>query len=250
MTRELAKISDVKRLAQDIYSMWLNSPRITKQAKPGQFIMLQTSDLADPFLSRPMSIADVSKNKIRIIYRVIGTGTSMLREKKIGERLNVLGSLGKPVVSFKGKQVFLCAGGLGIAPLLFLAKQLKKNNKLHLYFGAKDRDELILLDEFKPLCEKIFLSTEDGSAGKKGLVTELLRDNLSLSSQYLFAAGPLAMIKKIQSLKLSIKTYAFLEERMGCGCGICFCCGVKKKNNSYLRTCTDGPVFDLSEIEL
>jgi dihydroorotate dehydrogenase electron transfer subunit len=256
MVRELAKIYNIKRLAPEIYSMWCTSPIIAKQTKPGQFVQVQIKDSFEPFLCRPISIADAQDNKLRMIFRVRGKGTKLLIEKKVKECIYLLGPLGDPIPSIKGKNIILCAGGVGIAPLLFLAKKLAKNNKLYLFFGAKNKSELILLNEFKQLCEEIFLTTDDGSQGKKGFVTDLLFNNIRhrpFDFQYLFTAGPVEMIKKISNFKFPIsnlKLYGFLEERMGCGCGICFTCGVKKKDGGYFRTCTDGPVFDLSLIEL
>jgi len=252
MIRELSKVYKIEKLSPDIYSMWLVSPVIAKRARPGQFVQVQISDSIDPFLCRPLSIANVNKNKLRIIFRIIGKGTELLKDKKVDDSVYLLGPLGNQAELAKNKNVILCAGGVGIAPLLFLAKQLSKNNQLFLCFGAKNKKELILLDEFKQLCETIFLTTEDGSKGTKGFVTDLLLAKLIPSPRppILYAAGPFGMLKKIRSIVTNIKIYGFLEERMGCGCGICFGCGVKKKDDGYLRVCTDGPVFDLSEIEL
>lgn len=254
MTRELALITEANQLAPDIYSVRFTSRQIARQAKPGQFIMVQVSSAIDPFLTRPMSIADVSGNKIRVIYRTVGKGTLILKEKRIGDSLFLLGPLGRPIELPKNKNILLCAGGVGIAPLLHLARELSKKNNLELYFGAKNKSELILVRELQPLCENIVLATEDGSKGDKGYITNILFKHLSSkqksASTLMYAAGPLPMLKKIQSLRLPVKSYAFLEERMGCGCGICFCCGVKKKPGDYFRTCTDGPVFDMSQITL
>jgi len=255
MVRELSKVHHAQHLGSDIYSLWLISPKITKLAKPGQFIQVQTSESYDPFLCRPISIADVKTNQLRIIFRVRGKGTILLKEKNHGDTIYLLGPLGKPATLVNGKQVILCAGGVGIAPLLFLAKELSKKNKLHLYFGAKNKSELVLRNEFNPLCEKIFLTTEDGSIGHKGFITDLFPRAVGFNPDILYAAGPLGMLQEIKSkikyqkLKTG-KLYGFLEERMGCGCGICFGCAVKKKDNSFSRVCTDGPVFDLNEIEL
>lgn len=254
MTREQARIVEVKRLMPEIYSIWCVSPTIVKQTNPGQFVQVQISDSWEPFLCRPLSIADVQKNKLRLIFRIIGKGTKLLSEKKINEEIYLFGPLGNPVPFIKSKNIILCAGGVGIAPLLLLAKKLVKNNKLYLFYGAKNKSELILLNEFNPLCKDIFLTTDDGSLGKKGFVTDLLFSNTkNIKAQYLFSAGPLAMIMKISNFQFKIsnlKLFGFLEQRMGCGCGICFTCGVKKKDGGYLRTCIDGPVFDLSEIIL
>ena len=256
MTREKAGIVEVKRLAPEIYSMRCASPVIAKQAKPGQFVQVQVNDSFEPFLCRPQSIADVKEDKLRIIFRVRGKGTKLLTEKRAGEFLQLLGPLGNPVKLVKNKNIVLCAGGVGIAPLLLLAKSFSKNNKLYLFFGARNKQELILLNEFKPLCENIYLATDDGSAGRKGVITDLLFEKIQYRTsniQYLFTAGPTDMIKKIANFHLPIanlKLFGFLEQRMGCGCGICFTCGVKRKDDGYFRVCTDGPVFDLSEIEL
>lgn len=254
MKRTRAEIIEHTKLAPAIYSIWLNSPEITQTLEPGQFVMVTINEHQEPFLPRPLSIADTKSGNLRIIYRVVGKGTRLLQEKKAGENLYLLGPLGKPARPVKNKKIALCAGGLGIAPLLFLAKKLSRHNKLNLYFGARNKNELILLEEFKPLCEKIYLATDDGSQGRKTMVADLLFSNIKPDTQYLYAAGPLPMLKEISKIKYeksNIKRYVFLEERMGCGCGICFGCGVKKRDQSaYLRTCTDGPVFDLNEIEL
>lgn len=253
MKRIKAEIVEQSKLAPTIYSMWLRAPAVASKIKPGQFVMVTVADDTEPFLARPLSVADTNKNKLRLIYRVVGKGTRFLQEKKNGDSLFVLGPLGRPVKPVKQKKIILCAGGLGIVPLLYLAKKLSVNNKLSLYFGARTKKELILLKEFKPLCGKIYLTTDDGSQGKKGVITDLLFADIKLDCQYLYAAGPLSMLKTITNFKFpmpNLKLYGFLEERMGCGCGICFGCGVKTKDNSYARTCTDGPVFDLKEIVL
>ncbi len=233
--------------------MWLESSEIARLAKPGQFLQAQVSDSIEPFLCRPISIADIKANQIRIIYRIRGKGTELLKQKKPGETLHLLGPLGTPISHVNNKKIILCAGGVGIAPLLFLAKRFSKNNKVYLYFGAKNKSELILLDEFKKCCDKIFLATEDGSIGYKGYVTDLLTNISKIEPDILYAAGPLRMLQKISNLKFKIsnlKLFGFLEERMGCGCGICFGCAVKKKDGGYLRVCTDGPAIDLNQIIL
>ncbi|MEO0083331.1 MAG: dihydroorotate dehydrogenase electron transfer subunit [candidate division WOR-3 bacterium] len=249
-TSELAEIKRCECLGQNIYSFWLNTCKIAIQAKPGQFILVKFNNTTDPFLGRPMSIADVRNHQLRIIFRVRGKGTALLKNKKPGEKIQLFGPLGKPVKKIKNKKVILCAGGIGIAPLLYLARKIYQNNKLYLYFGAKTKSELMLLDEFKNMCQKIYQATEDGSSGYHGFITDLLTNVDSINPDVLFVSGPIGMLKTISTIKLKIKCYAFLEERMGCGCGICFSCAVKKKNHGYLRVCTDGPVFDLADIEL
>jgi dihydroorotate dehydrogenase electron transfer subunit len=253
MTRESGLIVKTSRLAPGIYSMWIRSSRIARQTRPGQFIMVEIARATDPFLARPMSIADVNQNKIRIIYRTVGKGTLILKEKKIGESMYLLGPLGKPVKLPKNKKVVLCAGGVGIAPLLYLGRALEKNNSIQLFFGAKNKKELVLLKEYKPLVQKIYLATEDGSKGNKDYITDVLFNNIKSDTHYLYAAGPLPMLQKISNRQFpvsNLKIFGFLEERMGCGCGICLCCGIIKKSDGYLRICADGPVFNLAEVVL
>ncbi len=250
-----AQITRHEKLAAGIYSLWLHALGVGSQIQPGQFVMLTISNENEPFLPRPLSVADTNKDSLRLIYRVIGKGTRLLPEQKAGRFLSLLGPLGKAVKPVKNKKIALCAGGLGIVPLLGLTKKMSRDNELTLYFGARNKKELILLKEFKPICEKIYIATDDGSQGKKGLVTDLLFSNIKPDTQYLYAAGPMPMLKRISNFQFRIsnlKLFGFLEERMGCGCGICFGCGVKKRNQGggYVRTCTDGPVFNLKEIEL
>lgn len=247
---EAAEIKRFEGLGQNIYSFWLNTRKIAIQAKPGQFVLVKITDSTEPFLGRPMSIADVNNYNLRIIFRVRGKGTALLKNKKQGEIIHLFGPLGKPVKLIKNKKIILCAGGVGIAPLLYLARKLHQNNKLYLFFGAKTKSELILLNEFKKMCQMIYQATEDGSRGYHGFITDLLINIDRIKPDVLFASGPIGMLRTISAIKLKTKCYGFLEERMGCGCGICFGCAVRKKNDGYFRVCTDGPVFDLTDIEL
>ncbi|MEO0092476.1 MAG: dihydroorotate dehydrogenase electron transfer subunit [candidate division WOR-3 bacterium] len=254
MIRERTRIIQHQHLTPEIYSLWLSAPKIAQHSKPGQFLQLQISETFDPFLARPFSIADVQTDKVRIIYRIRGKGTNMLKTKKVGEYLSVLGPLGKAIEKPKYKKITLIAGGIGIAPLLYLAKCLKDKYEINLFYGTRTKKDLILLDEFKLLCRKISLATEDGTKGHRGLVTDLLDSN-KLSQTTVFTCGPKLMLKKVQNLlwqNSQIKVFGFLEEMLGCGCGLCFTCAVRKKESSedYYHICTDGPVFDLSSIEL
>lgn len=253
MKYQEVKIIENTAIAPHIYSLWLDAEDIAKNIKAGQFLMLTVNNHNHPFLARPFSIADTRQNRINIIYKVVGLGTQLLSCKAKNEKISVLGPLGKSLKLPKNKVIALCAGGMGIAPLYFLIKKLSPNNQLTLYYGVKTASELIFQKKFKSLGIKTFITTEDGSLGIKGLITELLFNNLDYQTQYLYIAGPMTLIKKVAETKFPIsklEKIGFLEERMGCGCGICFCCGIRGKNNRYLRVCHDGPAFDLSKIEL
>ncbi|MCS7258333.1 MAG: dihydroorotate dehydrogenase electron transfer subunit [candidate division WOR-3 bacterium] len=252
---ESAQIIAHHQLTEEIFSLLLEAPKIATQVKPGQFVMIRISDNYSFMLRRPFAIADCTQNNIRIIYRVVGKGTKELSKRKPKENLDILGPLGRSIPNLKNKKIALCAGGIGIAPLKLVASKLAQTNELYLYYGAKTKKELLFLNELKALCGKLILATEDGSWGKKGLIVNFL-DVAFFKEQkieVLFAAGPLKMLK---NLKIKLKDfpqlipYVFLESRMGCGCGLCYCCGVKTINGEYLRICTDGPVFNLHQVEL
>lgn len=253
MKIEKAKIIKKEQLSDNILAFDLKASTIAKNAKPGQFVQIRVNESFDPFLRRPLSFASVKEDTFRIIFRVRGKGTKILSESSAGEYLDILGPLGFPIkLPFK-KEVILVGGGVGIAPLYFLAQRLKSKNRLNIFLGAKNRKELIMLKDFKKLTKNISAATEDGSFGKKGKVTDLLtktKINQHNSKYQIFACGPTPMLKAIQNRFNKIPVYGFLEERMGCGSGICFCCAVKRKAGGYLRVCQQGPVVNLNDIEL
>lgn len=253
MRIEKAKIIKKEQLSGDIFALDLKASTIARNAKPGQFVQIRVNESFDPFLRRPLSFASVKNNTFRVIFRLRGKGTKILSEYSACEYLYILGPLGSPIKLFYEKEVILIGGGVGIAPLYFLAQRLKSKNRLNIFLGAKNRKELIMLKDFKKLTKNISVATEDGSFGKKGKVTDLLtniRINQQNSKFQIFACGPIPMLKTIQKRFNKIPVYGFLEERMGCGSGICFCCAVKKKTGGYLRVCQEGPVVNLNEIEL
>ncbi len=253
MRIEKAKIIKKEQLSGDIFALDLKASTIARNAKPGQFVQIRANESFDPFLRRPLSLASVKGNTFRVIFRVRGKGTKILSGYSSGEYLDVLGPLGNSIKLPYKKEVILVGGGVGIAPLYFLAQRLKSKNRLNIFLGAKNHKELIILKDFKKLTKNISVATEDGSLGKKGKVIDLLtniRINQLNSKFQLFACGPTPMLKTIQKRFNTITVYGFLEERMGCGSGICFCCAVKRKTGNYLRVCQEGPVVNLNEIEL
>jgi dihydroorotate dehydrogenase electron transfer subunit len=145
----------------------------------------------------------------------------------------------------------LVGGGVGIAPLLFLTQSSTDSNPLWVLVGAKTASDLILIPELFECTERLGFATEDGSKGKKGLVTDLIRPALNeFSASIIFTCGPQPMLKAIQGMGLEIPCYGFLESRLGCGCGLCLGCAVKSSRGGYYRVCKEGPVFNLKEIVL
>ena len=215
-------------------------------ARPGQFVMVRAWPGFDPLLARPFSVHDQESSYFSLLFQVRGRGTKILSQKNEGEKISILGPLGTGFdLSQKGAAI-LVAGGLGIAPFLFLAKELRKQKKdVFLFYGARTQKELLLLKEFEKLGVKLFLATEDGSRGHKGFVTEPLIRFLENNSQgAIYACGPLPMLKAVGELsrKFGLKSFVSLEAHMACGLGMCLGCVVPKKNQGYLHVCIEGPV--------
>ncbi|TDT62829.1 dihydroorotate dehydrogenase electron transfer subunit [Fonticella tunisiensis] len=205
---------------------------------PGQFYMLKTYGL-NPLLPRPISIHDIHENKISFLYSVVGEGTKFLSQLRKGEQLQILGPLGKGfnVENIKGKAAII-SGGIGIAPMLYLSKNLKVST-LHLYAGF--RDEVYGIDDMKKYTDKIYLTTENGNTGVKGYITEIFNPS---SYDIVLCCGPEKMMMKTVKLckEYNVPIFVSMEKHMACGIGACLVCTCKTKNGNR-RTCKDGPVF-------
>ncbi len=233
-------------------------------ALPGQFVMLGTSKQKSPFLRRPFSIYEINNNdgktSLEILYQVVGSGTRQLAGLQSGDSLSLLGPLGKGF-SFAPDlhDIFLVAGGIGIAPLHFLAKFFKKNkinlNKSTLFLGGRSTQDLINYTIFQSLGMDIKISTDDGTSGTKGLVTELLEQALKTKPpQIIYSCGPGPMLAQVARLAKQYKVNCriSMETLMACGMGACLGCAVKTGNDNpfYPHICIDGPVFNTKDINL
>jgi dihydroorotate dehydrogenase electron transfer subunit len=227
-------------------------------ALPGQFVMLRVSENRDPLLARPLGISSIiSKTSIEIIYRVAGRGTTMLSQLEPGHSLDMLGPLGQGFpLPEKGITPVLVAGGSGFPPLHFLSTRI--GSHAHLFIGARNRACLPpagILESFRKNVAKVHTATEDGSVGKKGMSTDLLRDYLDGAEKKalktVFACGPKPMLQAVSKLAAdhAVPCYVSMEERMACGMGACMGCSVAMKAGGYKRVCKEGPVFEASEIE-
>lgn len=220
---------------------------------PGQFYMLKGEWGSHPLLPRPISILDEEKNEIKFLIKNVGIGSKKLVELKKGEKLSGTGPLGNhfPFERIKkNEEVILIGGGVGVPPLFYLAKTLVGKGVSPIFIeGAKTKSELLLVDAIKGLGLDFEITTEDGSAGKKGVVT-LIAEKFRKSANYVFACGPYGMLKSVSEIFSYGKCRCFvsLEERMACGYGICLGCAVKieeeKGNKRFQRVCKEGPVFD------
>ena len=230
---------------------------IRDRAKAGQFISLYTGE-GSKLLPRPISLCEIDnvQGRLRIVYRVTGnaTGTEIFSRMKAGDKIEVLGPLGNgfPLEEAKGKRVFLMGGGIGIPPMVETAKQIQKDVTVI----AGYRDELFLTKELEKE-GKLYVATEDGSAGTKGNVMDAIREN-NLEADVIFACGPTPMLRAIKAYaqEKGIPCWISMEEKMACGIGACLACVCKSKevdNHSHVhnkRICKDGPVFLASEVEL
>lgn len=256
-TKENCTIISQESIGTDIYSMWLQTETIGRQALPGQFVSLYMQDKTK-LLPRPISICEIQRenSRLRLVYRVTGNGTgtqeiSRLRPKMTLETLGPLGN-GFPLEAVKGKKVLLMGGGIGIPPMLQTAKELEGERILVLGY----RDELFLNQEFEPY-GKVFVATEDGSFGTKGNVLDVVREK-NLEAEAIFACGPKPMLRAIKAyaLEKSIPCWISMEERMACGIGACLGCVCQSADvdgHSHVhnkRVCKDGPVFFSTEVEL
>lgn len=253
------RVSRVRRHAPDILSVWLDAPAIARVVQPGQFLNVAVGSEYGLLLRRPLSVADVIGDELRVVFKVAGQGTAILAETRTGDTWDVLGPLGRPAPLPRREEVVLVGGGVGAAPLLLLARAaVKVQNRVTALLGATTAAGLFLEREFRALGVKLALSTDDGSRGYWGTVAELagLRygsgaqpNRSGAGSVKVFACGPKAMLVELRQRLAGLAVYVFFEERMGCGCGICYCCALPKKGG-YIRLCQQGPVVRLDQVEL
>ena len=254
-TREICTVVSQESIGAGIYSMWIQTDRIAAEAKPGQFVSLYTNDRSK-ILPRPISLCEIDKEngRIHLVYRVTGqgTGTDEFSQMKAGDTIPVLGPLGNGFPQ-EGENVFLIGGGIGVPPMLEMAKQL--NCEKQIILGYRD-ENLFLRDEFEAYGE-VFVATEDGSAGTKGNVLDAIREQ-NLTADVIYACGPTPMLRAIKeyAAEKGIKCYISLEEKMACGIGACLACVCQSKDVDHhsnvhnKRICKDGPVFLAEEVEL
>lgn len=256
--KENAVVLSQERIAEDIYSMWIKTDAAS-EAKPGQFISMYTNDGAK-LLPRPISICEIDKSEgsLRVVYRVTGknTGTEEFSRMKAGDIIPVIGPLGNgfPYEKAEGKRVFLMGGGIGVPPILELAKQMNCEKK-QIIMGYRNA-ETFLRDKFEQNGE-VYISTEDGSVGTKGNVMDAIREN-GLVADMIYACGPTPMLRAIKEYAEAngIECYISLEERMACGIGACLACVCQTKEKDHhsnvnnKRICKDGPVFLSTEVEI
>ena len=236
--------------------MGFSSPRLASIANPGQFVMIRLDkEIKDPLLRRPFSIHNIQDDgRVLILYKVVGTVTLMMTSLKKDDSISVIGPLGKGFpVPQPDEKTILVAGGMGVAPLFFLTQTLKKiqKNNITVLLGFSTSQEVILVDQLKDQNVDLFFTTEDGSLGTRGLVTDLLDQDFGREisgNPVIYACGPVSMLKKVaqKAYNSNLKCYVSLECCMACGLGVCLGCAIKAaddQESSYYYVCKDGPAF-------
>lgn len=255
--KEKAAVVLREQIARDIYSMWIRTEEIAGLAVPGQFISMYTEDRSK-ILPRPISLCEIDRERkqLRVVFRVTGkgTGTEQLSRLQPGDFVEILGPLGNgfPLEPGIGKKVFLIGGGIGVPPMLELAKQLDAEKQLVMGY----RDEQFLTEEFQKN-GNLFIATEDGSAGTPGNVMDAIAAN-GLDAEVIYACGPAPMLRAVKQYaeENHIVCYVSMEERMACGVGACLACICRTPEideHSQVhnkRVCKDGPVFLSTEVEI
>ncbi len=264
-----AKVTQAKKLPGRMFFLEFAAPELAKKCAPGEFVMIQVGPGTDPFLRRAFSVfyTEPKKGKLTILGKSYGFGTTLLREKKSGERVKMVGPLGNRFGRARKKErTLLVAGGVGLAPLYFyrqdLAKSFRKDTEL--FLGSRSKEEALALKKLMPGAANLQFATDDGSYGYRGLVTDLLEkcleENKNGNSVRILSCGPDPMMAKTVEIakKFGLPIEVSLETAMACGYGICIGCAVKsipdEKMESefpktpdgfiYQRACIDGPVFN------
>lgn len=242
----------------DYHRLKIWAPDIAKMASPGQFVMIKVNETFFPLLRRPFSLHNCHLDEIEIFFKVVGEGTAQLALKKEGEILNLIGPLGRGFTLPEkpdDRPALLIAGGRGIAPFIFLARELLRiGQSLIIFYGGKTKEDLPLVAELENKGFKLKLSTEDGLLGFKGLITELLEKELpALNPACIYACGPEAMLAEVARISRTWNVSAefSLEAKMGCGFGVCYGCVWPIRQGEkieWTRICLDGPVFPAEAI--
>jgi len=246
-----ANVISNDEIMSGVYLIWLDCPSIAPPAQPGQFVMVRCGEGVEYQLRRPLSIHQLDGERLALLFNVVGRGTRWLSECQVGEEIDLLGALGNGYsVHPSLHNLLLVAGGIGIVPLVFLAQQaLTRGYSVTLLLGAPTASQLYP-GHLLPAEAKLITATEDGTRGKKGMITDLLSDFIGGADQ-IFACGPSSMYQTMSAQKQKLTkakpVQISLEVRMGCGLGVCYGCTVKTKSG-LRQVCKDGPIFDLDDI--
>jgi len=258
-----------QEISPGYFRMRILAPGYEGQAKPGQFVMFRVRRSLPPLLRRPFGIFQIGflppdcagmpkKEYIELIYKVVGSGTEVMRELHQGDRIELLGPLGRGFeIDDEAGEKILVGGGIGLVPLYMLAGALPDRSKTRLLIGGRSREDIITVTEFERLGVTTHVTTEDGSLGESGLITKILERKLEkYPHAKVYSCGPMPMLRAVDKIcaEREVPLQVSLEALMACGVGACLGCVVKGRNHSdknpqYLCTCLQGPVFHSHELD-
>jgi dihydroorotate dehydrogenase electron transfer subunit len=274
--QETVEVLENVRIAKDTYRIRLRCPKIARRVVPGQFLMLRLLGGEAPLLGRPLALYDTALDAsgepigIDVVYLVIGKMTRLLAQSRAGDELTIWGPLGNGFCPKPAEHLIMVAGGIGQTPFMALAREylgdrsfgdpardVPPAKKVTLCYGARGEDYLAGVNEFAALGVEVRVSTDDGSAGHPGFVTDVLANVLDETTDAcrIVSCGPEKMMEAVAELAASrdLPCQVSLETPMACGIGICFTCVAKVRDADgewdYKRTCVEGPVFDAEKIE-
>lgn len=253
MNRVKAAITSTVEVMPETYLVWLEAPAIATTAGPGQFVMVGCGE--DTVVPRPLSVHRVGGDRLELLFKVVGKGTRWMSQREKGESLDIFGPLGNGFrVDSASKNLLLVAGGMGIAPIRFLADVAKQQGKtvtlaLGHSYGVSLSFLIQQILEVKKVGARIVPVSEDGTYGTKGLVTNTMK-KFCPEAEQVFACGPVEMYRAMAQMpELKGKSVQVsLEIMMGCGMGVCYGCTIRTKNG-LKQVCKDGPVFEMGEVE-
>lgn len=266
--QKLCTVAEMVRLNEYAYSMTLEAGEdLTGQVSCGQFVHIKCGH--SRLLRRPISICDWGEGLLRVVFEVRGEGTEWLSRRQAGDQVDVLGPLGRGF-ALSAKKLLVVGGGIGVPPMLGVAKAAASRGiEVHAALGFRDEGHKMLTGEFADCCRSMGVVSDDGSTGRKGLVTELVESFLQAQScgpcdpvlcascigrpepPAVLACGPKPMLKAVAALcgQYGVSCQVSLEERMGCGVGACLVCACKMADGHMGHVCKDGPVFDAGEVD-
>lgn len=248
---EIAKIESQKEIAKGVFDLWITTENIAEKSVPGQFVNVYTKD-PSKLLPRPVSICETDGRRLRLVYRVAGEGTREFARYQSGDTIRIMGPLGNGF-PLEEESAILIGGGIGIPPMLELAKRLHVEKNI--VVGYRDQDTF--LDQDLKVYGKVYFATEDGSLGTKGNVIDAIKAQ-NVEGKVIYACGPTPMLRAIKEYANSngIKAWLSMEEKMACGIGACLACvcqSTQVDDHSLVhnkRVCKEGPVFDSREVDL
>lgn len=264
-----AQVISNTEVSPGYWRMRMTAPPAILEAKPGQFVMVKVSAAIDPLLRRPFGIFDLGtfatpytdcgqQTFMEILFKVVGKGTAQLASLHQGDVLDILAPLGKGFSEPLGEEEqILVGGGVGLAPLYFLARERVANGRVRLFAGGRTKEDILCITEFERLGVETYVATDDGSLGGSGFVTDVLERHLDEigGNAQLLACGPMPMLRAVASIarKRNISCQVSLEAYMACGVGACLGCVMKGKDHTaetpdYRCVCKDGPVFDYQDL--